>query len=73
MVEQFAMPTRRLLSYFRPGDAVRVTREALADFTGVFVRRAPHQNCIITIDGLATGVSVIWPATSLEMANPFSY
>jgi len=58
--------------YFRPGDAVRVTRGALAELTGVFVRASLHQTCIITIDGLKAGVSVVLPATSLEMADPFS-
>jgi len=66
MVEQFGTMYRRQLPYFRPGDSVRITRGALADLTGVFVRTAGHLNCVITIDGIANGVRVVLPMTSLS-------
>jgi len=72
MIDQFTM-NRLHRPYFRPGHAVRITHGALAELTGVFVRASLHQTCVITIDGLKEGVSVILPATSLEMADPFSY
>ena len=71
MIEQFTM-NRLHRPCFRPGDAVRVTRGALADLTGVFVRASLHQTCVVTIDGLKDGVIAVLPATSLEMADSLS-
>ena len=73
MKEQFGTMNRVHRPHFRHGDPVRITRGALAELTGVFVRSTPNQNCVITIDGLVHGVCVVLPATSLEMADTLSY
>ena len=72
MLDQFVTTNRRWISFpFRPGDAVRVTRGALAGTTGILVRTAV-QRCTITIDGLGGGVMVILPAASLQLADTLS-
>ena len=73
MLDQLETTNRLRISFpFRLGDAVRVTRGALAGATGILVRTA-GQRCTITIDGLGSGVCVILPATSLELADTLSY
>ena len=73
MDEPFATMNRVHRPYFRPGDAVRITRGALVELTGVVVRSTSNQNCVITIDGLVNGVLVVLPATSLGMADTRSF
>ena len=73
MTEQFGTMNRVHRPHFRPGDAVRITRGALVELTGVVVRSTSNQNCVITIDGLVNGVLVVLPPSSLEMADTLAY
>lgn len=58
---------------FRPGDAVRVKRGALAGVTGIVQRVTDDKRCLITIDVEARGVSALIAASSLELADSLSY
>jgi len=63
---------RRPRSPFRPGDVIRVKCGALVHATGVVERMLDNQRCVIAINGVEQGVSVILDADTLEMADPFA-
>jgi hypothetical protein len=63
---------RRPRSPFRPGDKIRVKCGPLAHATGVVERMLDSQRCVIALNGIEPGVSVILDAATLELADPLS-